>query len=47
VVEVRCSGMEEEEIYLEEVEMCSGMEVVVMRMVEEETCNSMVEGETF
>jgi hypothetical protein len=39
--------MEEEEIYLEEVEMCIGMEVVVMGMVEEETCNSMVEGETF
>jgi hypothetical protein len=36
VVEVRCSGMEEE-----------GISLVVMRMVEEETCNSTVEGETF
>ena len=44
---MRCSGMEEEVIYLEEVEMCIDTEVVVMRMVEEETCNSMVEGETF
>jgi hypothetical protein len=36
VVEVRCSGMEEE-----------GISLVVMGMVEEETCNSTVEGETF
>ena len=43
VGEVKCSGMEEEEISLEEVEMYSGMEVVVMEMVEEETCNSMVD----
>jgi len=47
VVEVRRSGMEEEGISLEEVEMCIGMEVVVTGMVEVETCNSTVKGETF